>query len=102
LTSGIYLNGCARHCRPIDAGDKCFCLRSYRAHSDRIGLGGNTCVADIDIIIACGEIDAGLKTRCYIVVAGCVVKKRIKTADRRVVTACCVALEGINTDSRVE
>ena len=45
-------NGC-----PADAGDKGGRLRSLRADADGVGLASNARVADIDIVIARGEID---------------------------------------------
>src|SRR5438132_1982531 len=56
LTGGVYLNGCARNCCPIDARNKGFRLCSARADANRIGFAGNSSVANIDIVIAGGEI----------------------------------------------
>ena len=44
---------------PTNAGDKGGRLSSCRADADGVGLASNTSVADIDIVTARGEIDAG-------------------------------------------
>ena len=66
------------------------------ADANGIGLGRNTCVADVDIVIARGEIVPRARTQCDIARAGGVVKERINTVGR-VVAAGCVAKERTNT-----
>ena len=44
--------------------------------------GRNPFIADADIVIAGGEIDAGVGAHCDIVAAGGVVKKRFQTGGR--------------------
>jgi hypothetical protein len=45
----------------VDARDKGFCLCFYRADSNSGGVGSDTSVANIDIIMTRGEIAASLK-----------------------------------------
>ena len=40
-----------------NSGDKCGRLSSYRADANCVGLAGNTCIADVDIVIACGKFE---------------------------------------------
>ena len=61
------------------------------ADADGVGFASNTGVADIDIVIASGEIIAGFKAQCDVVAAGCVAE-RTETSGR-VVVAGCVAIE---------
>src|SRR5207248_4114614 len=70
LTGGVYLNGCACNCCPIDARNKGFCLCSTRADANRPGFTSNTSVASIDIVIAGGEILTGSIAQCNIQVTG--------------------------------
>jgi hypothetical protein len=41
-----------------------------RAGADCVGLASYTNVANIDIVIACGEISAGIKAQCDVAAAG--------------------------------
>jgi hypothetical protein len=50
-----------------------------RSDANRVGLGRSTNVADIDIVIACGEIKAGTIAQCNVASTSGVVKKRLKT-----------------------
>jgi hypothetical protein len=100
LTGGVYLDGAAHNRCSIDAGDKCLCLSSCPADSDRIGFGANTCVADIDVVIARGEIDAGVKAYCDVVIA--VVVKESVVAAGGVVGSGCVDIKHPVPDGRVE
>jgi hypothetical protein len=43
----------------MNASDKNFCLSSYRPDANGIGLGRDTQVSDIDIVIARGDIETG-------------------------------------------
>ena len=63
-------------------------------------LASNTCVADIDIVIARGEIATGGIAQCDVVAAGGVAIER-KTAIRRVVAAGLVIIERFITIGRV-
>ena len=56
------------------------------ADADGVGLARNTSVADIDIVIARGEIATGLKAQGDVVAAGGVANERMLT-DGRVVVA---------------
>src|SRR6266481_2973500 len=53
-------------------------LGSLRANADRVRLGSNPFVADINIVVA-SEIDTGQKAQCDVVAAGFVVRERINT-----------------------
>src|SRR4029434_4464624 len=53
---------------PADPGDKGVSLTSPRADADRSGLGCTTRIADVDIVTACGEVDAGVSAHCDVVV----------------------------------
>src|SRR5207237_8938 len=82
-----------------------------------VGLGRNTFVADIDIVIACAQIRTGTTAQGDIAAAGFVAKERslaigrVVAASRvaikrcltggRVEAASCVVIEGFKTDVRV-
>jgi hypothetical protein len=71
-----------------------------RTDADGSGLTRNSSVADIDVVIARGEINAGLRAHSDVVAAG-IVLERISTIGR-VIAAGCVAIERIKTVGRVE
>src|SRR5216683_1436943 len=76
--------------RPTDAGDKSRSLRSLLPDADGFGLARHTRVANIDVVIACGEIEASVIPQRYVEASGCVVKERIKTVGCVVVAGCVV------------
>jgi hypothetical protein len=41
--------------------------------TDRISLASNTCVPDINIVVACAEVNAGQQTQCDVSIPGGVV-----------------------------
>ena len=47
-----------------------------RADANGVGLASNTTIADVDIVIARGEIVAGCNAQCDVVAAGGVVQER--------------------------
>jgi hypothetical protein len=53
-----------------------------RADADSVGLVSNTLVANIDIVIARGEVQTSFKAYCDITAAGGVAKERIKAVGR--------------------
>jgi hypothetical protein len=55
---------------PTNAGDKGGRVSFFRANADGGGFGLNTFVANIDIVIACGEIQTGLNAQGDIAAAG--------------------------------
>jgi hypothetical protein len=81
----------------VYSSDESGCL--YVADADGARFASNTCVADVDIVIARGQRAAGVHTGCNIVGAG-VVKERTKTVGR-VVVAGGVEQERIKTVGRV-
>ena len=48
---------------PSDAGDKSGRLSSLRAYADGVGVGRNTRVVDINIVIARHNIEAGVRAK---------------------------------------
>ena len=100
LTAAVYLNRCAANRCPINAGHKRFRLGSLCANADGVGLGRNTSVADIDIVIARGEVDSGVNAKGDVVVAGGVGNER-KSTISRVFDAGGVEIERVNTVGRV-
>src|SRR5438128_999852 len=74
-------------------------MSSYRANANAVGLASNTRVADIDIVIACGEINAGLKTHGDVSVTGGVAIECKSTVGRVVVSG--VVKERLPTGSGV-
>src|SRR5205823_13590624 len=101
LTGRVYLNGYAHNSCSADAGDKGGRLSSLRANADGVGFGRNTFIADIDIVIACGQIKTGTTAQGDIAAAGFVAKERC-LAIGRVVAASRVAIERCLTGGRVE
>src|SRR6516162_614396 len=91
----------AWHGGPANAGDKRSRLHSPPADADCVGLAGNSWVADIDIVIARGEISTGSPAQCDVEAAGCIVPEREKTHGR-VAAAGCIALERSSAGGRVE
>ena len=92
------------NCDSVNAGDKRRRLRSVACayvspDPDRIALASHAEIADFDIVIARGEIEAGRNADCDVAVAICVLKERHRT-NRRVVGAG-VAAERDITDGRV-
>src|SRR6266404_2587558 len=63
LTSATYVNCRTCNRSPNNARYKGFRLGSLRADADGAGLGRNSTVADIDVIITSGEIAAGSKAQ---------------------------------------
>src|ERR1019366_9179917 len=72
---------------PIDAGDKSGRMGLHRevilighslreADADGVRLGSNTEVADVDVVVACGEILTGVLAQCDVGVACCTVNER--------------------------
>jgi hypothetical protein len=57
----------------INAGDICVGLSSLRADANGSAVGTNTCVADVNIVIAGGEILTGVNTYGDVVAPGRVV-----------------------------
>ena len=60
------------NCCIANAGDKRFRLRALCADADCIRFVANTLVADIDVVIACGEIESGLSAQRDVEGTGCV------------------------------
>src|SRR5438105_13893760 len=111
MTAGVYDN-CYTSCNGCltDAGDIGRRLRSYRADADGAVVGSITSVADIDIAIARGEIEAGDIAQCDVAATSaaaecCItdgsigtaggVKKKRKGADARVGTTAVSARSGL-------
>ena len=85
----------------IDAGDVCVRLSSCRANPNSVRLRiGTARVADIDIVIARGEIEAGVMAQGDVVVASVVLEERTDTVCG-VVVAGSVAIERLEPVSRV-
>jgi hypothetical protein len=74
-------------------------VKSWNADVNALGLLNKTRVADVDIVIARGEISSGLKAQCEVGAAG-VVQERTST-DGRVFFAGGVARERATTDVSV-
>ena len=66
LTSATYVNCRTCNRNTNNAGDKGGLLGSCRADADGVGLGRITLVADIDIVIARGEIGTGSETNAVL------------------------------------
>ena len=75
-------------------------LGSLRADADGGGLGRNTCIADVDIVIARSKVCTGGSAQCDVAAAGGVIVERIFTGGR-VCAAGCVEHEGLKTVGRV-
>src|SRR5258705_4225705 len=97
MAPGIYDNchTCWNAC-PTDAGDKCGRLSSSPPDAYGVGLSINTLVADIDIVIADGEISTGSKAQGDITVAGRIFRER-SNAVSCVSVATGVAVESSST-----
>src|SRR5207248_9714302 len=91
LTGGVYLNGCACNCCPIDAGNKGFGLCSALADANRTGFAGDTGVANIDIVTTRGEIFTCGNPQRGVVATACVINERVNPVGSIVVTGCVVA-----------
>src|SRR5262249_50742539 len=100
LTGSVYLNWYADNYCSSDTGYKGICLGSLGADADGVGLGSNTLVSYIDIIVASGQIATGEIAQCDVLVAGCVIQERVGTVGR-VVGAGCVAKERKITNCRI-
>jgi hypothetical protein len=61
MTSSVNHDRIASECYSSNACDVGGSLCSYRADADGVGFARNTEVADIDIVIACGEVSTGGK-----------------------------------------
>src|SRR5947209_1036346 len=57
---------------PTDAGDKGARVSPFGANADAPGLASYTSIADIDIVIARGEIHTGINAQGDVAFAGCV------------------------------
>src|SRR5205823_4340798 len=77
LTGGVYLNGRACNCRPIDAGNKGFGLCSGRADANRPGFASNASVANIDIVAASGKIPTCGNTQRDVAATARVINERV-------------------------
>src|SRR5437763_5135925 len=91
LTGGVYLNGCACNCCPIDTRNKGFCLCSGRADANRPGFTSSASVADIDIVAASGEIPTCGNTQRGVVATARVINESVNPVGSVVVTSCVVA-----------
>ena len=91
MTGGVYLNGCARNCCPIDARNKGSCLCSALADSNRIGFTSDTSVANIDIVTTRGEIFTCGNTQRDVAATARVINERVNPVGSVVVTGCVVA-----------
>src|SRR5438477_7397565 len=100
LTGGVYLDGCACNCCPIDARNKGSCLCSALADSNRIGFTSDTSVANIDIVTTRGEIFTCGNTQRDVAATARVINERVNPVGSVVVTACVVA-ERIIASARV-
>src|ERR1041384_4352641 len=101
MTTVIYEHryaGWHRHTK--NAGDISVLVRWSRADADLGDIPSQTVVADIDIVTAGGEIEAGVKTQGDVAAAGGVVLERTET-DCRVAVANCVLIKRIITDCRI-
>ena len=97
---GIDVNGnAATGGFPTDSRDKGGRLSFFLADADGVGLGRNTNIADVDVIIARGEISTGSCAQGDIEAAG-VVKERLQTVGR-VEAAGCVFIERKSTVGRI-
>src|SRR4030095_3977833 len=70
------------------------------ADADRVRLSRNTQVADVDIIVCCGETPGGAQAPRSVIVASCIARER-SPSKGRVEIAGCVALERGHTGGRV-
>src|SRR6266536_2072092 len=101
MTAGVYDNCYASwNGYPTDAGDKGLASVYVVADADRARLAGDTCIADIDIVIARGERETGNSAQRDVVAAAGVVMERL-TTDGRVGEADGVAYERLSAVRRV-
>ena len=100
LTAAINNNGRARNGRAADACDKSGILRSLLADTDCLVLASHTSVADLNVLIARGELSARIIAQSDVGVAACIVTERVLTGGR-VGAAGCVANERVNTGGRI-
>src|SRR5436853_1228242 len=100
LTGGVYLNGCACNCCPIDARNKGFCLCSALADANGVGFTSDTSVANIDIVTTRGEIFTCGNTQRDVAATARVINERVNPVGSVVVTGCVVA-EGAITSASV-
>ena len=76
-------------------------MRSLQADADCVGLASNTVIADIDIVIASGELIASLRAQCDVLFAGGIAKERRNTVGRIAATSCIIK-ERQHTIGRVD
>src|SRR4029077_7608343 len=100
LTRAINKNRRASDWLPKYAGDKSGRVNSGRADADCAGLARDSRVANIDVVISCGEIGTGESAQCDVVPASCEIKTGPKT-HCNVVPAGCVTSEAKRTVCRV-
>lgn len=76
LTIAVYVNrrDGAALVRCVNAGDKGFCLRSLGTDANRVGIGLNSLIADVDVVTAKGRIKPRLIPERNVVGAACIVK----------------------------
>ena len=82
MTAAAYTNCHTRNRRPTNASDKRFCLISARTDADSVGLASNTFVADVDIVVAGGEIVTGASAQGDVSVTSGVAIERKSTVGR--------------------
>ena len=99
MPGGVDHYRCAGDTDSIDAGDICVRLSSCRANANGVGLSPNTFVADIDIVIARGEIQTGAKAQGDITVTCVAIERQITVGG--VVVAGDVEIERVSTVGRV-
>ena len=98
MTIIAYNNRSACECcepNPRDEGPRLSC-----ADADRFGFARKPAVANIDIVVACGEKRAGTVSQRDIASADCVVSKRMEPG-RCIGAAGGVAVQRLKTDGRV-
>jgi len=79
MTTSINYYRIASDCSSSYARDVNGSLPSYRADADGVRFACNTPVANIDVVIACGEVKTGAIAQRNIVAAACVVSERKST-----------------------
>jgi len=100
MTAGVYDNWyTSGNCCPTDAGDIGGRLRSCLADADGAVVGSSTSVADIDITIARGDIDAGEIAQCDVAATSAAAKCCI--TDGSIGAAGGVSKKRKGTDTRV-
>src|SRR5204863_10205577 len=101
VTTVIYEDRYAgRHRHAENSGDKSVLVSWSGADANPGEITSHTSVADIDIVAAGGEIEAGVKAQRDVAGAGSVTLERSKT-DGRVVAGGCIVIERIKTDCGV-